>query len=371
MRQEKVLLLAAGITLLLAPARAADESGAVTAKLVEVVSRPMQGTTTLPGELRPYRNIDVYAKVSGFVESVRVDRSSRVRKGELLATVTAPEMQAQIAETKARVVAVESQRAEAEAKRAAVESTLNRLREAAKTPGVVAGNDVVLAEKALEAESARVASVEKSIDAAKASVTALEEMLRYLRVSAEFDGVITERLIHEGSLVGPESKGATPMFRLEQIDRLRLVVAVPEALAGGIRRGTRVQFTVSTYPGERFTGVVARPALSIDSKTRTMPVELDVTNTGGRLMPGMYAEVAWSQGRGGSSLLVPQKAIKATTERIFVIRVANGVAEWVDVRRGAPDGELVEVFGNLKAGDKIFERVTDEVRPGTRVTQGK
>jgi len=371
MRQEKLLLLAAGVTLLLAPARAADESGAVTAKLVEVVSRPMQGSTTLPGELRPYRNIDVYAKVSGFVESVRVDRSSRVRKGELLATVTAPEMQAQIAEAKARVVAIESQRAEAEAKRAAAESTLNRLREAAKTPGVVAGNDVVLAEKALDAESARVASVEKSVDAARASITALEEMLRYLRVSAEFDGVITERLIHEGSLVGPESKGATPMFRLEQIDRLRLVVAVPETLASGIRRGTRVQFTVSTYSGVKFTGVVARPALSIDSKTRTMPVELDVTNTGGRLTPGMYTEVAWSQGRGGSSLLVPQKAIKATTERIFVIRVVNGVAEWVDVRRGAPAGELVEVFGNLKAGDKIFERATDEVQPGTKVTQAK
>jgi RND family efflux transporter MFP subunit len=371
MTPKKLLLLATGFSLLLMSAKAADETAAVTAKLVEVVSRPMQGTTTLPGELRPYRSIDVYAKVSGFVESVRVDRSSRVRKGELLATVTAPEMQAQISEAKAKVVAVESQRAEVEAKRAAAESTLNRLREAAKTPGVVAGNDIVLAEKALEAESARVASVEKSIEAAKASVTALEEMLRYLTVSAEFDGVITERLIHEGSLVGPESKGSTPMFRLEQINRLRLVVAVPEALAGGIRRGTVVRFTVSTYPGENFTGVVARPSLSIDSRTRTMPVELDVTNTGGRLTPGMYAEVAWTQGRGGSSLLVPQKAIKATTERIFVIRVVNGLAEWVNVRRGAPDGELIEVFGNLKAGDKIFERATDEVRPGTRVTQAK
>ena len=359
MSQNKVVLLAAGIVLLFTQAHAAT--------LVEVISRPIQGATTLPGELRPYRDIDVYAKVSGFVESVGVDRGSRVRKGELLATVTAPEMQAQIAEAKAKVVAVESQRAEAEAKRAAAESTLNRLREAAKTPGVVAGNDIFLAEKALETESARVASVEKSIEAAQASVAAVEEMLRYLRVSAEFDGVITERFIHEGSLVGPESKGAMPMFRLEQIDRLRLVVAVPEKLAGGIRLGTRVQFTVSTYPGERFTGVVARPALSIDPKTRTMPVELDVTNTGRRLTPGMYAEVAWSQGRGSSSLLVPQKAIKATTERVFVIRVANGVAEWVDVRRGSPDGELVEVFGNLKPGDKILERATDEIRPGTKI----
>jgi RND family efflux transporter MFP subunit len=198
-------------------------------------------------------------------------------------------------------------------------------------------------------------------------VAALEEMMRYLKVSAEFDGVITERFAHEGSLVGPESKGATPLFRLEQISRLRLVVAVPESMAGGIRRGVRVQFTVSAYPGRKYSGVVARPALSIDSKTRTMPVELDVANTAGRLTPGMYAEVAWPQGRGGSSLLVPAKAIKATTERMFVVRVSNGVAEWVDVRRGAPDGDLVEVIGNLKPGDRIFERATDEVRPGTRI----
>jgi RND family efflux transporter MFP subunit len=345
----------------------AEDAGAVSAKLVEVVSRPLQGTATLPGELRPFRSIDVFAKVSGFVTSVAVDRGSRVRKGDVLATITAPEMDAKIAEAKARVVAVESQRAEVEARSSAAESTLSRLREAAKTPGVVAGNDVILAEKALEAEKARMASIGKSVEAAQASVKAIEEMMNYLKISAEFDGVITERLVHEGSFVGPESKQATPLFRLEQMDRLRLVVAVPESLTGGIRRGARVPFTVAAYPGQQFTGVVARPALSVDSKTRTMPVELDVTNSGNRLNPGMYAEVAWPQGRGGSAFLVPVKAIKATTDRVFVIRVTNGVAEWVDVKRGPADGDLVEVLGNLKAGDRIFERATDEVRPGTKV----
>jgi membrane fusion protein (multidrug efflux system) len=345
---------------------AADE--AVSAKAVTVISKTLEGTTALPGELRAYRSIDVYAKVSGFVESVRVDRASKVQKGELLATVTAPEMQAQIAEAMAKVPAVESQRAEVEARRAAAESTLSRLREAAKTPGVVAGNDIVLAEKAVEAETARLASIDKSVEAAKAPIAALQEMLRYLKVSAEFDGVITERFIHEGSLVGPASKGATPMFRLEQMDRLRLVVGVPETMAGSIRRGARVSFTVAAFPGEQFSGVVARPSFSMDAKTRTMPVELDVVNSNGRLTPGMYAEVAWSQGRGHSSLLVPPKAIKATTERIFVIRVNNGVAEWVDVRRGAAEGDLVEVMGNLKAGDRILERATDEIRPGMKVS---
>lgn len=337
------------------------------AQLVQVISRPVQGATVLPAELRPFRNIDVYARVSGFVARVAVDRGSQVHKGDVLATLTAPEMDARIAEGKARVVAVESQRAEAEARRAAAESTWNRLKEAARTPGAVAGNDVVLAEKSVDAERAKLASIARNVEAAQASVAALQEMLRFLAVTAEFDGVITERLVHEGSLAGPESKSAAPLFRLEQIDRLRLIVAVPEALAGAIRKGVRVPFTVAAYPNDTFTGVVARPAFSLDPKTRTMPVELDVVNTGLRLSPGMYAEAAWPQGRGGNSLLVPARAIKSTTERTFVIRASSGVAEWVDVRRGSADGNLVEVFGNLKPGDRVLERATDEIRNGDRI----
>ena len=347
----------------------ADEPGTISAKLVDVAARPMQGSTVLPAELRSFRSIDVFARVSGFVSSVAVDRSSAVHKGDVLATIAAPEMDARILEAKARVVSIESQRAEVEAKRAALESTLNRLREAATTPGVVAGHDITLAEKALAAEKARAVSIERGVDAANASVAAIQETVRYLKVVAEFDGVITERMAHEGSLAGPESKSGMPMFRLEQIDKLRLVVAVPEALSGNIRRGARVAFTVAAYPGEKFAGIVARPALSVDPKTRTMPVELDVANPAQRLSPGMYAEAAWPQARSGNSLLVPSKAIKATTERVFVIRVTGGIAEWVDVRRGsAAEGDLIEVFGNLRAGDRIFERATDEVRPGARVT---
>ncbi|MEW5977662.1 MAG: efflux RND transporter periplasmic adaptor subunit [Acidobacteriota bacterium] len=346
----------------------AEDAATISAKLVEVISRPLGGSTVLPGELRAYRTVETFARVSGFVESVRVDRGSRTRKGEMLATLTAPEMQAQIAEAHARVAVAEAQRAEAEAKRAALEATFERLGEAAQTPGAVAGNELVQAEKALEAERARVVSLDKSVEAARANLAAAEKMMGYLKITADFDGVVTERLVHEGSLVGPASKGALPLFRLEQIGRLRLVVAVPESLAGEIRRGVKLAFTVSAYPGEQFSGVVARPALSLDPKTRTMPVELDVANPGTRLAPGMYAEVVWPKGSRRNSLLVPASAIKATTEQTFVIRVTNGTAEWVAVRRGSSDGSLVEVFSELKPGDKILQRATDEVRPGTRIT---
>ena len=155
---------------------------------------------------------------------------------------------------------------------------------------------------------------------------------------------------------------------LEQISRLRVVAAVPEAYKQSIARGRRVQFSVPAFPAETFTGVVARPAYAVDSRTRTMPVELDFINSGIQLTPGMYAEVRWPIRRSGETLFVPATAIKATTERIFVIRVTHGTAGWVDVRRGMTEGKLVEVFGKLTAGDRIVLRATDEIRPGTKVT---
>lgn len=339
----------------------------VRTELTEVTAKALEKTTIIAGELAAFQSIEVHAKVSGFVEEIAVDRASRVTKGQTLARLSAPELEARRAEALARIPEIEAQRVEAEAKLAGVESTFEKLQEAAKTPGVVAGNDVVLAGKAVEAERARIAALDKTIAAAQASVSAIEEIQKYLTISAPFDGVITERFAHLGSLVGPKSEGGMGMFRLEQIGRLRLVAAVPEAYTESIRRGAKVSFTVPAYPGQTFSGTVARPAFAMEAATRTMPVELDVANAGGKLAPGMYAEVSWPIRRAGESLFVPPTAIKSTSERIFVIRVQNGQAEWVDVRRGMTSGNLVEVFGELKAGDKLVLRATDEIREGMRV----
>ncbi len=345
----------------------AQETGVVRTELTRVIAKPLEKTTVIPGELEPYQRVDIHAKVTGFVEAIHVDRGSFVKQGQLLAEMSAPELEAQRVEAQAKIPAVVAQRIEAEANLAAAESTYQRLAEAAKTPGVVAGNDVVLAEKAVEAERARIDSLDKTVAAYEASVRAIEEIEKYLKVTAPFVGVITERHAHVGALAGPQGESGLPLFTLEQISRLRLVAAVPEAYKQSISRGKRVQFTVPAFPDETFSGVVARPAYRVDSKTRTMPVEVDVTNSGSKLTPGMYAEVAWPVRRAGESLFVPPTAIKATIERIFVIRVNNNKAEWVDVRRGMNEGNLVEVYGRVRAGDQIVLRATDEIRPDTRV----
>lgn len=331
---------------------------------VTVISKPVERYATLTAEIAPYQKVDVVARVAGYIEQLDVDRGSVVRKGQAIARLAAPELAAQVAEAQARVLGVEAQTSEARARLAGAESTAARLKTASQTPGAVAANEVVQAEEAVKAARALVQAAERSRTAAQAQVKAFEQLQSYLNVTAPFDGVVTERMLHPGALAGP-SAGA--IVRLEQVGRLRVIVAVPEANAASIKMGQRVEFGVSAYPAERFAGAVSRVSRALDVVTRTMPVELDVANPGGKLAPGMYTEVKWPARVGQVSLLVPATAIAATTERSFVIRVENGVAKYVNVRKGAAHGELVEVSGSLVVGDRIVQRATDEIREGTAI----
>jgi membrane fusion protein, multidrug efflux system len=335
--------------------------------VVRVVSKSVDRQVKLPGEFRPYLAVPIHARVAGFVRTVTVDRGSSVRQGQVLATLDAPEMQAQVVEAQSKAQALELQRAEAAARVASAKSTYDRLKAASATPGVVAENDVVVAQKTMEAAEALLNSYEDSIKAAQAQVQAVKDLQQYLTIKAPFDGIITERNVHPGALVGPGS-GATPLLVLQQIARLRLIVAVPEALVGAMVKGAHMAFTVPAYPGETFTAALTLVSHDLDDKTRTMAVELDVKNSDLRLGPGMYPEVQWPVRRPQPSLLVPPTAIVTTTERTFVVRVNNGVAEWVTVARGARVGDLIEVFGALKDSDLLVRRGTDEIREGSKVS---
>ncbi len=330
----------------------------------QVVSRTPQGSVRLPAELEPWEKVALHARVTGFVESVEVDRGIVVKKGDLLVRLSAPEMKAQRIEAEAKVLAAAAQKAEAEAKRSGAESLLTRLKQAAKTPGAVAENDVIQAAQTLEAAQAQCAALERSEAAAKSQVDALKELEAYLELRAPFAGVVTARYVHPGALASPTSG---PLLELEQVARLRLTVAVPETNVAGIATGARVEFTVPAQAGRKFTGVIARAARSLDAKTRTMAVEADVTNVGGALAPGMYAEVVWPVKRGTPGLFVPTTAVVTTTEKVFVIRLKNGSAEWVPVTKGAKDGDWLEVQGKLNAGDIVVKRGSDEIREGQRI----
>jgi RND family efflux transporter MFP subunit len=301
--------------------------------------------------------------VPGYIEKVLVDRGSVVKQGQLLAALSAPELGVRIAEGESRVHAAESDRLQAEAQLAAAQSTWDRLKKAAQTPGAIAGNELTLAEKQVDAARALVSARQQTVAAAEADVRAQKVTENYLQITAPFDGVVTDRLVHPGALVGP---GADPVLLvIQQVSHLRLIVAVPEQDIGGIVPGAKVEFKVPAFPERAYSGTVARVAHALDLKTRTMPVELDVPNRDGSLSPGMYPSVKWPVRRTHRSLLVPKTSVVTTAERTFVVRDRNGKAEWVDVRKGVADGDNIEVIGNLRPVDKVVRRATDELRDGS------
>ena len=352
-----------------AAAPAAPAAGPPTIDVVRVVEQPLDVQLSLPGELTAFQAVAIFPRVTGFVKTVAVDRGSRVGAGAVLATLEAPELTSQRLEAQSKLQAAEAQLAVARAKAEADAGTFERLKKASAIPGAVAGNDVRVAEKTADASQSQVVSAQQSVEAARQAVSAFRDMEGYLRVTAPFGGVITERNVHPGALVGPASGtgAAVPMLRLVDNRRLRLVVPVPEAYATQLTAGTEIPFTVAAYPGAPFSGKVARIAEAVDVATRTMAVELDVENRDGRLAPGTFSQVRWPVRRLGPSLFVPSTSVAATTDRTFVIRVRGGKTEWVDIKTGLTAGPLIEVFGELQAGDEVAGRGTDELRPATEV----
>ena len=364
---------------------------AQTIELVPVVAKSASRAVDLPGEFQPYLSVSVHARVNGFVENVLVDRGSMVKTGDLLIELAAPEMQAQVAEAQSKVQIAEGDRLQAESKLAALESTvaslkatlasaqstLERLKLASQTPGAISGNELDIALRSVEAQRASIESQQSSIQAQRASIEAIrnskaaaaaalravQQMAAYLRVTAPFDGVVTDRLVHPGALVGPTLN--TPLLVIQQVSKLRLIVSVPEENVGGIVKGASVPFKVPAYSERMFSGTVTRISGALDPKTRSMAVELDVVNKDQALAPGMYSSVHWPVRSSEQALFVPKTSVVTTTERTFIVRSKNGRAEWVNVQKGAADGDLIRVIGAVQAGDLVVKRATDEMREGT------
>jgi RND family efflux transporter MFP subunit len=339
-------------------------------EVTTVKSQKLDTTVRLPGELVPYERVDLYAKETGFVKSINVDRGSRVKAGEQIAQLEAPELVAQRAQANAAYQSAESQLAAGQAKLAADQATYQHMSAAAKVPGVVAGNDLDIAQKTAQSDQANVAALQKTAQAAQENLRAVAQLESYLNITAPFDGQVTTRYVHPGALVGPAGgPGAmTPIVQIQTLTRHRLVVPVPEYDAAGIPQGTMVSFMVPSYPGRTFEAPIARISRSVDVKTRTMPVELDVRDPQGELAPGIFCEVSWPVRRAYATLFVPTTAVGSDLERTFVIRVRANRVEWVDVKTGATSGKLIEVFGGLRDGDQVALRASDELRPDTLVS---
>jgi membrane fusion protein (multidrug efflux system) len=329
-----------------APATPQLEAVRVTA------SQPAQ-SLSLPGELESYFQTDISPRVNAYVRRLYVDIGDHVRQGQVLADLDAPELTAALNE------ALSKQKA-AEAVFEGSQGSYRRLRQTARTAGAVAP---------LSLAQTRVQAVGHCLNivAAHAHYRAAAQMAAYLHLTAPFAGVITDRNLSPGAAVGPGGAGALPLFKLRQLSRLRLRVAVPEAYVADLHPGGTVQFSVKSYPGRTFTGRITRLAGNVQAVTRSEQVEIDIPNPKEELKPGMFASADLPISRPQSSLFVPKTAVVTTAERTYVIRVANGRTELLDVLTGDENSGFVQVFGKLRAGDVVLKTGNEELTTGQPV----
>ena len=350
------------------PSTVSEESPSSAVEVFTLSQSNFQKKLRIPGELSPYETVEVYPKIEGFIQQVYVDRGSLVHQGQLLARLVAPELEAKIVEARSKVNEADAADAEAIAKFTSLQGVYGRLHEAAEVPGVISDNELASAKMAAVAAKAHVQALQGARMASRANVKSLMDVKSYLQILSPIDGVVAKRNLHPGALVGPSGAGASvSIFQIEQIKRLRLLVSIPERYYGEVKLGGRVPFKVSAYPDQTFTGVISRPAYTLDEKNRTETVELDVNNQDSALSPGMYAEVQWPVQRKTSTFMVPTAAVVTTAEHTFVERVRNGKVEWVDVQKGFVDGDRLEIFGDLHTGDTLVQAASDEYRAGSAI----
>jgi membrane fusion protein, multidrug efflux system len=298
--------------------------------------------------------VDIYAKVTSYVKKLYVDIGSQVHTGDLLATLEAPELNSQLA-------ASESHVKQQEAVYFASKAMYDRLLSTSKTPGTISQNDLEQAEAKKNSDLA-------NVDAAKSDYKAVAANLNYLQIRAPFDGVVSMRNVNLGAYVGPAGKGSDqPIFVIQEQSKMRLVISVPEMYTGGLSNKNEVTFSVKALPNRKFKAQVKRLAGALDEKLRAERLEMDVYNKSKDLLPGMYADVDLPIPSRDSAYIVPKTAVVVSTEKVFVIRVSGNKAQWVDVKKGFQSEGSMEVYGDLKPGDKLVARANDEIRDGQPV----
>jgi len=340
----------------------ADNPVAPAPAATEVFSLEKEKLSTsfqTPAELIAWQQVDLYAKENSFVRKLYVDVGSEVKAGQLLVSLEAPELNS-------RLAAAESRLKSQEAIYTASKSQYDRLLETSKTPGTISQND-------LDQAAARKNSDLAQLEAAKAAHKEVTITQGYLEIRAPFNGVISARNANPGAYVGPSGKGSEfPMFTLQEQRKLRLVVAVPEALTGYLDTKHAVLFNVKARPNETFKGIVNRSSGALDARLRSERIEIDVENNSKKLLPGMIAEVNIPFPAKDSTLTIPKSALVNSTERVFVIRIVNNKAEWVDVKRGRDAGGKIEIYAStLQPGDQLVKKASEEIRNGSDVKNVK
>lgn len=361
-------------------------SGATgSAAVVRIQRGAIENSLTISGEFKPFQEVDVHAKVAGYIKTIYVDVGDHVKTGQTLAVLEIPELAAELAGASASVRRAEQEinRAQGDVERAksahaAAHAMYDRLKQASEMkPGLVAQQEVDDAQAKDQESEAQVSSAKAALSAAEqalavagATQTQYAALSGYSRIMAPFAGVITVRYADTGALIAAGTSSSTqsmPVVRLAEISKLRLVLPVPESLAAQIHLGDPVKVHVQAL-NQDIVGKVSRFASALDLQTRTMETEIDFENKSGRLYPGMYAETVLQMSDRKNVVLVPLEALTQKQGETHVLTVnALNVVEDRTVKLGLQGKRRAEVLNGLAEGDRVIVGNQSQFSNGEKV----
>jgi RND family efflux transporter MFP subunit len=373
------------------PAEADDQNHSIvtSAESVAAVARAerhnVRTTLTIAGEFKPFQDVDVHAKVAGYIKKIYVDVGDHVKGGQTLAVLEIPELAAELAGADAAVrrSQQEIRRAEGDLARAqsayaAAHSAYTRLKQAAESrAGLVAQQEIddsqardLGAAAQVSSSSAALSAAQQQLQVAEANQKQYAALSDYSRIVAPFSGVVTARFADTGALIAAgtsSSAQSVPVVRLAEISKLRLVLPVPESVAAQIHLGDPVQARVQAL-NQDFVGKVSRFADSLDRQTRTMETEIDFDNRDGHLIPGMYAETQLSLREKKDALTVPLESVTRDGEDATVLAVnPQNIVEERHVKLGLEDSVRVEVLSGLTDKDRVVIGNRSQFRSGQKI----
>ena len=365
-------------------ARTNDTNAEVTVGITRATMQPISQHLTISSELVPFQEIDVYAKEAGYVKTLLVDYGSHVKAGQLMAVLEIPELEAQLDQDKAAIRASEDMltRAEHEVARVKAQHDVAKLQYqridtvAKSQPGLVAQQEVddwqgkeLALDSQLEAARGTQAAAQSQLDESKARLVHDQALYDYSRITAPFDGVVTQRYANLGALMqaGTTSTQATPLVRLSQENLYRLVIPVPESYVRYVHIGDPVEVRVPAL-NRSLTGKVTRFSVDVTGDTRTMHTEVDVPNPNYQLVPGVYAEAVLTLNQNGNVLTVPLQAVDRNgTETSVDVVDQNDRVEHRPVQLGPETANAAEVTSGLQPGERVIISDRSGLKPGETV----
>ena len=374
--------------------------------VVKVHTAPTQSELVVPGTTIAYTQAYIYARASGYVRRRLVDIGDHVRAGQLLAVIDAPDLDQQVAQARSNLAQSQSNVGQLKAQLRLASVTWDRYK-VLVAKGVLSRQEGDTQEANLRVAEANVQAAESSVQGNRENLERNVVLQQYERVTAPFSGVVTDRNVDVGALISASGSGfgngastTTPgasqsgvqgnnqgtsgnvtssvspstggaqggeMFQIANVDRLRILVSVPEAYSDNIHVGQRAKLLFQERPNDTYEGRVTRTSASIDQNTRTLLVEVQVKNLNGQLLPGMYVVVNFVEVKAHPPLLIPGEAIVIRDGQTTVASVEDKVIHYRRVTIGRDYGDETEISRGLRPGDLIVTTVTDQVRDGAKI----